>query len=363
MQRIKSVLAYLESRWGLYLLLLSLSPLGAQNLNLEMGLNRIWNHEADNAYSTALDYSPARAYIGLNSSYNLSSKLALGGKLIYHHRQHGNPDADLQLRGAYLDLGLHPLVRLPGFYAYAGPSLGFRIASSSRGEAPWYSDEREENLAELVPGFQAGIRFPADNSSNMSFELSYNRDLSPFFEYGGRKLEQEQVNLGFNIRLKKQDPQLHLIWDSLRKVKDESRMSMGFALSTKKEDFITEFSSIYEQIYWIGPLGLGGAINQSFGTILPEDGFAVWFKMLAGPQFSLKLGQFEPYVRTGWGVLPLLAFEDKDKTGLYVVDSQEAGTKIHFSDELALDLRYQNQNYYNQNRVETYGLGISIKVD
>lgn len=352
-------------RYWLMLLIIGVFtiPLAALELSIDSGFIRLNNitEQIQPGFQEAQDHLPARAFIGFGIKQRINPKLKLGVKFIYGHRDFGEPSSDLQSRAGYIDIMVHPAVRLSSMELFAGPTLAAKVSSRHTGGLPSYSDAMVEDFATLVPGFHAGVQYPADPEANVSFDVTYNRDLKSFSDALGTRKHQERVMLGVNLRLLERGLNTRTIWQAVDRIPTEKRTNFGISLSTQKEDFTFTWDLMNELVKRFGPVGIGGEFELSMGSILPEETFGMFLRMMAGPQLGIKVGAFEPYIQNTWGVLPLLIFEEDNKdSGLHLTDAMETGLRLHFSREIAMDMRFRRQNYYSGKQIDTIGIGMSL---
>lgn len=344
-------------------MVLGVSALSAIEMGLELGFSRIDNIQQGTLWNVdaTQDHLPVRGYIGLNGKYRVNPWLKVGAKAIYNHRDYSEQLSGLEAKGAYIDVMLHPVINIHALELFAGPTLAMGVGQKHKGGFPWYTDQIVSDFAAFVPGWHAGVRFSSETDGGVNVEVTYNRDLQPFSKALGIKKYQEKMMLGVNYRFLNRDINIQPIWRNLRYIETEQRVNQGIAMSTKKEDFIVEYNAAYELVKRIGPLGLGAEFNLSAGSILPEESFGVWTTFMTGPQLGFKLGVFEPYYQKTWGVVPMFAFEkDHPATGLHPSIAWEAGLRIHASDEIGIDFRYQEKTFYDSRKLSVIGIGVSI---
>lgn len=348
------------------MLLLLLSPLVAFELSAEMGYTRNTMSLSGDAPDAAPDLEAleAKAFIGLSAKQKISERMMLGGKLIYNRRDYSIEDNDLTASAGYLDLMLHPAIRIYPLQIYGGPTFAFNLNSTSSGLDPWHNQAVVEKFTGIIPGLHAGIRFPDDHSLPLTLDLSYNLDLMPYSEAFDRDKYQQRMNMGIVLKLVNSSNRLEGLWWAFNKIPAEIRSGQGLMVSTEKDNFVFAYNPSFELAKRLGPVAIGGDISIPAGSIMLEKDFGMLISMMAGPHLGLKFGFLEPYAKLSWGVSSVFIFaEDHPDSGLYPATAQQYGLRFHVADDLSLDMYYRSQNYIRDKEVGTFGLGVNIDPD
>lgn len=298
-----------------------------------------------------------RGFIGLAVQKQQRPSFSWGAKLLYNHRDFSEENTSAESKGRYLDIMLHPSFRNQALDIYGGPTLAIKLASCNRD--PGYKGEKED-LASVVPGLHLGMRYPA-TGSRISFAICANIDLLPFSRSYGVDKYQQKVMFGMNYHLYGgRDHDSTLVEIPMLGLPQVDRKERNYRLSYgAREMWDVDISDIkiawehkyyYKNYGWSYDWGLGviagGEINEEeneFSSMLVAQSFFI------GPQISLRLGRFEPFIRgyagPGWsfvmgGWLGATFFEFPMRA--------DAGLRIHLIRRLGIEVAAERMYFHGE---------------